>query len=683
MDRKQRRSLKKTTPPVSAAELQMLFQQALRLHQLGQLTEAETLYRRILTLSPQHADSLHLLGLLTSQLGRNEAAITLFKQAIAINGQVAAYHLNHGNALRNMGRLGEAVQAYDEAIRLKPDYAMAYSNRGNSLIDLGRSEDALASFDQALRLKPDYAEALSNRASILTDLGRAEEALASIASALALGANFAEAHYNHGNALRQLGRVKDSVASYRRAIELQPDYPQAKGMLALTLRHVCDWSDQGACEADIVQMIRQGRTGIAPFLLCASPQASADDALKAARLWGQTFERTARLSPASPSTERRIRIGYLSSDLREHPVAVLAVELLERHDRSRFDVFAYSTGPDDESSLRRRIERGVEHFIDIASLSQRDAAERIRADGIHILIDLNGYTTMARTQILAMRPAPIQVNFLGYPGSMGVDFVDYLIGDPVVTPFESQPFFQEKIVQLPHCYQPNDRQRKIAGTAPDRADCGLPERGFVFCCFNNSLKLSSELFTIWMRLLQAQPDSVLWLLDCNDVAKRNLQREAEAQGIDPARLVFAPRLPIEQHLARHSLADLFLDSFPYNAHTTASDALWAGLPLVTLAGETFPSRVAASLLTAVGLPELITHRLADYEKLALALAKDPERMAQLKAKLAALLPTAPLFDTLGYVRHLEAAFERMWMLWRDGNQPESFRISAQDPAQGA
>ena len=351
------------------------------------------------------------------------------------------------------------------------------------------------------------------------------------------------------------------------------------------------------------------------------------------------------------------------------------VELIERHHRDRFEVIGYGIGRDDGSAMRRRLLVGFDRFIDLNPLSWREAAGRIAADQVEVLVDLTGYTGQARTKILACRPAPIQVNFLGYPGTMGADFIDYLIADPVLVPPGDERFYAEAVVRLPHCYQPNDTGRPHAGPVPSRSECGLPEHGFVFCCFNNSYKITAPMFDIWIGLLVAVPDSVLWLLETNPAATRNLLAAAQARGIDPRRLVFAPRRPMAEHLARQSLADLFLDTQPYNAHTTASDALWVGLPVLTLPGRTFASRVAASLLTAIGMPELIAPTLADYQAMALHLATDPSDLAAIKAKLAANRTSAPLFDIASFARDIEAAYGRMSADWRAGRAVAGFDLS--------
>jgi predicted O-linked N-acetylglucosamine transferase (SPINDLY family) len=382
-------------------------------------------------------------------------------------------------------------------------------------------------------------------------------------------------------------------------------------------------------------------------------------------------------APPAAGTRRPpgpIRIGYLSSDYHEHPTAYLIAELLERHDRARFVVHGFSTGPDDRGPSRARVIAGCDRFVDLERVAHVDAARRIAADHIDILVDLNGLTQGARPRMLAHRPAPLQVNYLGYPGTMGADFIDYVIVDPVVVPADEQPWFDEQLVHLPHSYQVNDSKRPVAAVRPTRAAAGLPDTGFVFCCFNSSYKLRPEFLAIWLRLLAAVPDSVLWLLEFAPAASDRLRRAAAAGGIDPMRLVFAPSVRFPDHLARQPLADLCLDTLPYGGHTTASDALWSGVPLVTCRGATFPGRVGASLLTALGLPELIAEGLADYEALALALARDPERLGALRRRLAAARDTAPLFDCARFTRDLERAYDAMMARHDAGLPPAAIRI---------
>jgi predicted O-linked N-acetylglucosamine transferase (SPINDLY family) len=439
----------------------------------------------------------------------------------------------------------------------------------------------------------------------------------------------------------------------------------------------CDWGWLDADEAACKRLVRAGIRGVSPFVLLSLATTPAER-LAGARLEASAIAREAGQLPTvmPPRPRDKIRLAYLSGDFRQHAVAVLTAEMFEQHDRGRFEVTAYSFGPDDGSAMRRRLERAFDRFIDVRRLAHADAAQRIRDDGIDILVDLVGYTKGARTAIVARRPAPVQVNFLGYIGTMGAPFIDYVIADAVTLPLGEQNFYDERIVQLPGCFMPRDTKRDVSDRMPSRAECGLPDDGFVFCCFNKSYKITPAVFDIWMRLLHAVPGSVLWLYDDNVLARNNLRSEALRRGVSPERLVFAPYQEMPAHLARHRCADLFLDTLLRNAHTTANLALWSGLPLLTCAGEHFNGRAAASLLTALGMPELVTHSLAEYEALALRIATDPERLAGLRRRLAEARTASPLFDVARYTRSLEAAYLRMWETWSAGKPPEPITIPA-------
>jgi len=436
----------------------------------------------------------------------------------------------------------------------------------------------------------------------------------------------------------------------------------------------CDWDNFETDQAKLVDMVRQG-VRVPPFYLLSTPASALDQSICAQHWIKPIAPPSEAIFNHKVSAEReRIRLGYLSADFHQHSTAHLMAELFERHHRDRFEVFAYSYGPDDESPMRARLGRAFDRFVDIRALSHHQAAEVIHADKVDILIDLKGYTHRARPAISAYRPAPVQVSYLGYPATMGADFVDYIIVDPFVVPGGQQPFFSERLVHLPGCYQVNDRRREVAGTHASRQECGLPAEGLVFCSFNNSYKLSPVFFDIWMRLLRSVPGSVLWLLEANELVKANLCSEAEKRGVDPGRLAFAPIVPSAEHLARHQHADLFLDTLPCNAHTTASDALWAGLPVLTCSGDTFAGRVAGSLLMAIGMPELIMESLEEYEQAALALASDPRRLIGLRQKLQKNRDASALFDLPKLTGNIEAAYARMWQTRLSGQKPAAFSI---------
>ena len=645
------------------------------LHEQRDLDAAAAAYRQVIALRPDIADAYNNLGTVLQDQGRLDEALAAFAAAIERRDDYAEAHFNRGVVLRAQGRLELALAAWRDAMARRPDYVEAINNAGIALQELGRLDEAQATFEGIFRLRPAHAEAFNNFGAVLLGQGRADAALGAFQRALTLRPDYPEAFYNLGNAWRELGKLEGAIAAYQSALRLRPDDADAFSQLAYHRWRACDWTDYAADQAKLIELVRGGAARVPPFYLLATPATPADQ-LACARRWIGPIAPPAEnvFRHAAPRARERIRLGYLSADFHEHATAALAAELFEQHDRARFEIVAYSYGPDDSSPMRGRLMRAFDRFVDIRALSHRAAAERIRDDAVDILIDLKGYTQHARPQIVAFRPAPVQVSYLGFPATMGAEFIDYIIVDDVVAPPSAQPFFAERLVHLSGCYQVNDRRRAIAPSAPSRADCGLPRAGFVFCSFNNSYKITPDVFACWMRLLAAVPGSVLWLLEANDLVARNLRREAEARGVDPARLVFAPRAPLPEHLARHRNADLFLDTLPCNAHTTASDALWAGLPVLTCMGDTFAGRVAGSLLAALGLPELITSSAVDFERAALALARDPRKLADLRERLRSNRETSAVFDLPGTARKLEAAYIRMWDRSCAGESPAPFTV---------
>ena len=543
------------------------------------------------------------------------------------------------------------------------------------LRELKRPPDALVDYDRALSLKPDHAETLNNRGNALRDLHGPEEALACYERALSLKGDYVEALYNRGRALRDLKRDQEAVQALARLLELAPDFAFAKGSLLHWSMACCDWTQFASLTEAIDNDVRAGKQSAEPFGYQGTSH-SVRDLQRCAEIFAAA--RFPRPRTSVWNGERyhhaKIRLGYLSGEFRTQATAILMAELFELHDRSRFELFAFDNGWGDASEIRARIEKAFDEIVDISRLSDLQAASMIGHRQIDILVNLNGYFGRARQGIFGHRASPIQVNYLGFPGTLGADYMDYIVADRYVIPPEHAAFYSEKVVHLPDSYQVNDSKRRIAERTPTRAEVKLPESGFVFCCFNNNYKITPEAFALWMRLLRGVEGSVLWLLQDNAAVSRNLRREAEQRGVGAERLVFAPRLKLDEHLARHRLADLFLDTLPYNAHTTASDALWAGLPVLTCMGNTFAGRVAGSLLNAVGLPELITHSLAEYEALALRLATTPSRLSALRAKLAQNRNCYPLFDTERFRRHIESAYITMWERYQRGEPPASFAV---------
>ncbi|MBS0519737.1 MAG: tetratricopeptide repeat protein [Proteobacteria bacterium] len=652
------------------------FEQGFAFHRQGRLDEAEQCYRSVLARQPTHFHALHFSGLIHYQRGAHADAADWISRAIAVDPNVPEAHSNLGLALQELRRYDEALAAHQRSLELKPGAPEALNNRGNVLLALNRPQEALVDYDEALRQKPDFALAHNNRGDALRALGRVEEALEAYDRALALMPDFVLALNNRGRVLREMKRFDQAAATFARLLVLAPQQPYVPGMLFDVRLNACQWQGYDAGATAIVAAIRRGERVDAPFSFFNYSLSPADQLLCARNFSAVEFPPSPQpLAVGRPVRRERIRLAYLSPDFRQHATAYLTAGLFEQHDRSRFEVFGFSYGPDDQSEIRARLQAGFDRFIDVRESRDRAVAELLHRNGIDIAIDLAGYTAMNRMGILANRPAPVQVLYLGFPATTGTSFIDYLIADRHVIPPQHEQAYSEKIVRLPDSYQINDDRRLIANQTPLRAEFGLPERGFVFCSFNNSYKIRPSTFDVWMRLLRAVEGSVLWLLDDNPFATGALRREAQQRGVAPDRLIFAPRVSLEQHLARHRCADLFLDTFPCNAHTTASDALWAGLPLVTLTGDVFASRVAASLLNAVGLPELVTGNLADYEALAFRLATTPTLLAEIRAKLQAQRLTAPLFDTGRTCRHLESAYAGMYERCLRGEAPAGFDVA--------
>jgi protein O-GlcNAc transferase len=600
-------------------ELRQLFEQGVAAHRAGRLDQAEKLYRQVLRADAASFPALHMLGFLKAQQGQYDDAITLLNKAVRKNPADAPALAHYAHALMAAQKFSEALAGYDRLLAMQPVSFEAHYNRGVILSQQRKYEDALAALDQALTLQP----------------------------------HAAAVHFNRGVVLAELERHREALESYDRVLALEPGYAPALTNRAMVALCLCDW-DRAA------QFFHEQAVMLAPPLTLLGY--SSDKQLQLACAAATTRALVPKPMPPLWNGERyahdRIRLAYVSADFREHAVAFQLAPLIERHERARFQVIGIATGFSDDSAIRARLINGFDRFHDFSGLNSDEIARRLREMEIDIAIDLGGHTGVSRLQIFSHRPAPVQVTWLGYPGTTGAPFIDYLIGDAVVAPPQDQPFYSETLIQLPDTYFPTDPARTI-GATPSRADEALPLEGFVFCSFNNAWKITRPVFDIWMRLLAQIPGSVLWLKQPPADTRANLEKEAAARGIAPARLIFAGNAPLDVHLARHRLADLFLDTLPYNAHATAADALWAGLPVLTCRGEAFAGRVAASLLHAVGLPELVAETLHDYEGLALALARDPAQLRGLKGKLAQNLPKTPLFDADRFRRAIEDAYLRM------------------------
>jgi protein O-GlcNAc transferase len=637
------------------------------------LRGAEEIARRALAQDAHDAEALRLLGASLLYQARYEEALVPLREVHLHAPRRGSGH-KLGYCYLALGQHANAERVLEPEVRKYPDLINARNALGVSLINQSRREDALAVFLEAAKLDPASAEANSNAGSLLTELGRQEEAIAYLRRALQASPKLAEAHFNLGVALQHLKRYEEAAASLYMALDLAPRMSYALGHLVWNEISRCRWD---RIDSRVAELRRQVREGIpaAPFTFlvvsdtpreqrqCAELHVRTTVAAQSARMWnGERYR------------HEKIRVAYLSADFHEHATGQLMAGLFEHHDRSRFETVAISYGPVDGSPMRGRLMRAFGKFVEARTLADAHVARMLRDMEIDIAVDLKGHTTDSRFGILAYRPAPVQVAYLGYPGTTGADLIDYVLADRFVLPETEHEYYTEKVAYLPDCYQVNDSTRDIAERTPVRAEMGLPQDGFVFCCFNNSYKITPQMFDVWMRLLREVSSSVLWLLEDNVAARQNLVRAAQARGVPAVRLVFARRLPPADHLARHRLADLFLDTLPCNAHTTASDALWAGLPLLTCAGGAFAGRVAGSLLQSVGLPELIKHSLPENEALALDLAKDRRLLSGLRARLAANRGTAPLFDTERMRRSLESAYQAMWQIQQRAEPPRAFSV---------
>ena len=643
---------------------------AVSLRHLGQLAEAETCCREALLLAPGYAEVHNTLGDVLTALGRFAEAETCCREALRLQPEYAEAHNNLGIVLASLSRPQEAEICYREALRLKPGNAVAFNNLSVVLLALGSIKEAELCCREALRLDPGNAAALNNLGKALSGQGKLREGAAEFERIAALEPGNAAALKNLGNALSLQGKLSEAAVAFGRAAALEPNDADVLATWIFTKQRMCDWSGHREDEAKFRDALRAPALPSVAFRLLGISSTAEEQFAYACRV-AEKLAAAAKCPSASSRPGERLRLGYL---FLPHPTGHLIAGLIEHHDRRRFEVVGYSAGPDDGSGVRTRLAEACDRFVDISEMQDLAVAQLIHADAIDILIDMIGFKPDGRPKIPAYRPAPIQVNYLGYPCTMGADFIDYIIVDPFVVPPNQQCFFSERLVHLPDCYQCNDGKRAITEETPSRGECGLPEEGFVFCCFNDSYKLTPAFFDIWMRLMHAVSGSVLWLLGANEWVRANLAREAAARGIAPARLVFAPWLPLPEHLARYRLADLFLDTLPCNAHTTASDALWVGLPVVTCAGNTFSGRVGGSLLRALGLGDLVTASLAEYEALALRLARDGETLSRLRASLVEHRRTFPLFDTERSTRNLEAAYWRMAEIRSAGRRPAAFSV---------
>lgn len=683
---------------------------AMRLIQTGRAAEAAAQLRQYLTQKPRNPTAHFLAGLAAHAAGDLAAALAGYERAVALQPNFAEAHGKRGICLHDLKRYDEALACFKRAIAYAPQAVEPHYQRAATYFALGQYDAALESYIRTTEMKPDHAAAWLGRANALYLLDRPEEALDVYDKAIALNPRASRAHIGKGGVLFALHRFKDSVTSYDRALEMNPADPDAlcaranvlvdmkrfaeaaagfARVLAINPRfrmarglklhcdmHQCDWGNLQAEIDALGRDLDDGAPAAMPFNILAAPMTAGQQRLCAEIAVAQLPRVEAFALPARASAPGKLRIGYVSAEFHEHPVMHLIAGMFEAHDRSKFELVGISHGPSPDDPVRARVSKAFDRFIDMRSQPGEKIAETIRAQNIDIAVDLTGHTANNRLGIFAWRPAPVQIHFLGYPGSIGAPFIDYLVADPVVIPERERIHYSEKIITLPDTYQVNTARPLEDLQTLTRKECGLPDEGFVFCCFNNAYKITPDVFDVWMRVLAKVPGSVLWLLEGYGDSIRNLKSEAVRRSIAPERLVFAPRTNRIGHLSRQKVADLFLDTFHYNAHTTASDALGLGLPLVTKPGETFAARVAASLLNAIGMPELIAANDKDYEALAVELALDPGKLAVVKQKLAENISTMPLFDTKRFARNIEDGYARAWNRYLSGLPPDHIDVPA-------
>ena len=642
--------------------------------EIGRLDEAIESHANSVSIDPNHAEAYNNLGIVLLEVGRLDEAVESFEKALLINPNYIEVYNNLGVAFKELGLLSESLNSHARAIAIKPDYAEALNNLGITLMDIGELDEAVKSYKSSLAAKPNYAYAYNNLGIALNGLNRLDEADKCFNSALSINSGYAEAHSNRGNLMIDFGQMNEALISYERAQELKPDEDYILGNVLFTKMHLCIWDDLSNHLNELRKKINTNKKAIGPFALMAmidDPQLHR----KATEIYvNDKFPRNDILPIIeSPPKHKKIRIGYFSADFREHPVSTLTVELYERHDRNQFEVYAFSYGPDTQDEMNLRVKAGVDHFYDVKKMSYKDTALLARSLGIDIAVDLGGFTQNGRTGIFAMMVAPIQLSYIGYLGTMGAKYYDYLVADQIIIPKENQKYYSEKIVYLPS-FQANDSKQSQAVSKFSRKDLGLPEEGFIFCCFNNTYKITPVTLDSWAQILKKVEESVLLVFASNESAQINLTKAITLRGVDASRLVFGKHLPRSEYLGRYKVADLFLDTHPYNAGTTSSDALRMGLPVLTCLGNSFASRMGSSILNAINLPELITTSQEEYESLAIKLATNPKQLKIIKDKLAKNLPTAPLYDTPSFTKHLESAYKTMYDRFHEGLEPNHIYV---------
>ena len=680
------------------------FTKAVQLLNAGDSVGASNLLQANLKANPRHYESLYLHGLISAQNSQWHIAVEFFSKALQIKNNDASIYNNLGNVLFELKRLDESLASFNKAIDLKPDYAQAYFNlgmvlsefkrwadalkayekaiefnqayaeayfsRGVVLSELGRFEESLMSYEKAIGVRVDYAQAYLNKGLILQELNRLDEALENYDRAIEIKCDYADAYLNRGNVFKKINRLQVAITNYEQVLKIEPNYKFVLGLILYNKMCLCDWRNFESNLNELVSRINAFKKASPCFQILSLIDSPAIHKIVSETWINEAFSANLTLGPILKYPYKdKIRIGYYSADFREHPVSYLTAELFELSNKDLFEIYAFYYGPADDSKIQKRISSTVDKFIDVRLCPDIDVARMSREFSIDIAVDLTGHTQGGRCGIFSYRAAPIQLSYIGYLGTMGAEYYDYLVADKIIVPVENQKYYTEKILYLPS-YQANDTKREISGKIFSRADFNLPATGFVFCCFNQSYKITPATFDVWMEILKLIPDSVLFLYANNAVAETNLKAEAERRGVSQARLFFGATMERAEYLARYRVADLFLDTLPYNAGTTASDALWAGLPVLTCMGESFASRTASSLLTAIDLPELITVNYEEYKKVAVELATNSSKFEAIKGKLKKNLKTTILFDSLSFTKSLESAYINIYEQYQSDRQPE-------------
>lgn len=639
-----------------------LINQSLLYFRNSDLNSAEKCLKQVLNYHKKNTIALRLLGIIAAQRKKYNVALEFFFKALSFSKNDAIILSNIGNVYYELNDYEKALYYYNNSLKHNELYEEAWSNKANVLYKLNLFNEALFHYEKALSLSPTFFECWSNKGNTLFALNRYEEALRDYQHAISLKPDFASAWLNKANTLLELKRYKEAITDYKRALSLDPELHLAFGNYVHAMLHICDWSNFNQINnGKVLENINQ----IHPFVLLSlvdDPEKQKACSINFSLSSGFNNKEIYKIKSDNNDQKKSfpIKIGYFSADFYSHATSYLISELFELHDKEKFELYAFSFGKNSEDGLTNRLKNSFSKFIDVRNISDHEVKNLCTKIGIDIAVDLKGHTQHARTGIFALRAAPIQVNYLGFPGTIGSNCMDYIIADRITIPIANRQYFSEKVAYLPDCYQVNDRKREISDKKLTRKDFNLPESGFVFCCFNNSYKITPTIFDHWINILKQVDGSVLWLLQDNIWATENLMKEARIRGLDSNRIIFAERMILADHLARHRLADLFLDTFPYNAHTTASDALWAGLPILSLAGNAFPSRVASSLLSSVGLNELITQSGTEYQALAIELALNKEKLSLIRNKLIQNRLNTPLFDTELFTKNIETAYLIMY-----------------------